>query len=157
MWLNLLFFARLSDHPVWCMPFKMVWCMPFRMVNGLRVISTLNLFAGKCVVYGAAGAPPSWLLPITVDVGTNNAALLADPLYVGQPQQRLRGQPYQALMLEVVNGLQASYKLQVLTLVLCDLFCVTCPVRLVQHIRDRQACLSLCSSVRKLSEECEQA
>jgi hypothetical protein len=70
--------------------------------------------AGKCVVYGAAGAPPSWLLPITVDVGTNNAALLADPLYVGQPQQRLRGQQYQQLMLEVVEGLQRRFKRQVL-------------------------------------------
>jgi hypothetical protein len=70
--------------------------------------------AGKCVVYGAAGASPSWLLPITVDVGTNNAALLSDPLYIGQPQQRLRGRPYQQLILEVVEGLQRRFKRQVL-------------------------------------------
>lgn len=26
--------------------------------------------AGKCIVHAAAGVPPSWLLPVTVDVGT---------------------------------------------------------------------------------------
>ncbi|KAF6257169.1 hypothetical protein COO60DRAFT_1702001 [Scenedesmus sp. NREL 46B-D3] len=91
------------------------------VTDGERILGLGDLGAhgmgiptGKCVVYGAAGAPPSWLLPITVDVGTNNAALLADPLYVGQPQQRLRGQPYQQLMLEVVQGLQKRFKRQVL-------------------------------------------
>jgi hypothetical protein len=34
MWLNLLFFAHLSDDPV--------WCMPSEMVNGLRVTSPLK-------------------------------------------------------------------------------------------------------------------
>jgi hypothetical protein len=81
---------------------------------GLPGRPRLPAVAGKCVVYGAAGAPPSWLLPITVDVGTNNAALRADPLYVGQPQQRVRGQPYQQLMLEVVQGLQKRFNRQVL-------------------------------------------
>ncbi|WIA33562.1 hypothetical protein OEZ86_006686 [Tetradesmus obliquus] len=91
------------------------------VTDGERILGLGDLGAhgmgiptGKCVVYSAAGAAPSWLLPITVDVGTNNAALLADPLYIGQPQQRLRGQPYQALMLEVVQGLQRRFGRQVL-------------------------------------------
>ncbi|WIA13414.1 hypothetical protein OEZ85_006994 [Tetradesmus obliquus] len=91
------------------------------VTDGERILGLGDLGAhgmgiptGKCVVYSAAGAAPSWLLPITVDVGTNNAALLSDPLYIGQPQQRLRGQPYQALMLEVVQGLQRRFGRQVL-------------------------------------------
>jgi malate dehydrogenase (oxaloacetate-decarboxylating)(NADP+) len=53
---------------------------------------------GKASVYAAAGLPPAWLLPVAVDAGTDNARLLKDPLYVGQPQRRLRGDAYYALM-----------------------------------------------------------
>ncbi len=61
---------------------------------------------GKTVVYGACGVDPSWLLPITVDVGCNTDAVRDDPLYVGLPQQRIRGEKYFALMDEVVEALQ---------------------------------------------------
>lgn len=91
------------------------------ITDGERILGLGDLGAhgmgiptGKCVVYGAAGAKPDWLLPITVDVGTNNKQLQGDPLYVGLPQRRVRGQPYTDLMLELVLGLQERFGRRVL-------------------------------------------
>jgi hypothetical protein len=53
----------------------------------------------QCLVYAAAGLPPDWLLPVAVDVGTENDELRdRDPLYVGLQQRRVRGDAYFAIM-----------------------------------------------------------
>jgi malate dehydrogenase (oxaloacetate-decarboxylating) len=50
---------------------------------------------GKLSLYtGCGGIHPASTLPIMLDVGTDNAERLADPLYIGWRHARLRGQGY---------------------------------------------------------------
>jgi len=54
---------------------------------------------GKLALYSAcAGIHPAHTLPVMLDVGTNNASLLADPFYLGIPRKRLKGDAYDELV-----------------------------------------------------------
>ena len=65
---------------------------------------------GKLALYtAAAGIHPSRTLPISLDVGTDNAALLADDLYLGWRHPRLRGEPYHTLVEEFVHGVKRRF------------------------------------------------
>jgi malic enzyme len=60
---------------------------------------------GKLALYTAAGGIyPAWTLPVSLDVGTDRAELLEDPLYLGYRAPRLRGAAYDEVVEAFVEG-----------------------------------------------------
>jgi malic enzyme len=65
---------------------------------------------GKLALYtAAAGIPPWQTLPVSLDVGTDNQALLEDDLYLGWRSPRLRGQEYDNLLDEFVAAVRRRF------------------------------------------------
>jgi len=70
----------------------------------------LGIPIGKLALYtAAAGIHPERTIPISIDVGTNNEELLADPLYVGYRKRRVRGAEYEELIDEFVDAVRDVY------------------------------------------------
>jgi malate dehydrogenase (oxaloacetate-decarboxylating) len=66
---------------------------------GDQGVGGIDIAIGKLAVYtAAAGIHPRRVIPVVLDMGTDNLALLNDEMYLGNRHPRVRGERYDALI-----------------------------------------------------------
>ena len=77
---------------------------------GDQGIGGINISAAKLMVYTLCGGiSPHRVLPIQLDVGTNNPHLLNDPMYLGWRHERITGQQYDDFIEQFVTALTNKF------------------------------------------------
>ena len=77
---------------------------------GDQGVGGIEISVGKLAVYtAAAGIHPSRVLPVVLDVGTDNLRLLNDEMYLGERHARVRDERYDALLDAYVEACQKLF------------------------------------------------
>jgi malate dehydrogenase (oxaloacetate-decarboxylating) len=62
-------------------------------------VGGIEVSIGKLAIYTAAGGiDPARVIPVMLDVGTNQESLVKDPMYIGNRHARVRGERYEAFI-----------------------------------------------------------
>lgn len=95
---------------------------------------------GKLSLYVAcAGIRPEQCMPIMLDVGTNNEEYLNDPLYLGYPHHRIKGQQYLDLVEEFIVAVKDKFPE---ALIQFEDFLTPNAYSLLERYRDRILCFN---------------
>ncbi|XKE45028.1 NAD-dependent malic enzyme [Halomonas organivorans] len=107
---------------------------------GDQGIGGMGIPIGKLSLYTACGGiSPAYTLPITLDVGTNNEALLADPMYMGWRHPRIAQEDYDAFMAEFIAAVKRRWPHVLLQF---EDFAQTNALPLLERYRDELCCFN---------------
>jgi malate dehydrogenase (oxaloacetate-decarboxylating) len=107
---------------------------------GDQGVGGMGIPIGKLSLYTACGGiSPAYTLPVVLDVGTNNPALLEDPLYFGRREARVRGAAYDGFLQAFIEGVQRRWPEAILQF---EDFALTNAMPLLARYRDQLCCFN---------------
>ncbi|TFH88334.1 NAD-dependent malic enzyme [Billgrantia azerbaijanica] len=107
---------------------------------GDQGIGGMGIPIGKLALYTACGGiSPAYTLPIMLDVGTNNQALLDDPMYMGWRHPRIAQEEYDAFMAEFISAVKRRWPNVLLQF---EDFAQANAVPLLERYRDELCCFN---------------
>src|SRR5256885_9960219 len=117
------------------------------VTSGERILGLGDLGAngmgipiGKLALYTAVGGvPPQFTLPVLIDAGTNNEALLTDPLYLGIKQTRPADDQLDAFVDEFVAAVDAEFPRALMQF---EDWAGNDAIRLLERYRDKVCCFN---------------
>jgi malate dehydrogenase (oxaloacetate-decarboxylating) len=107
---------------------------------GDQGIGGMGIPIGKLALYTACGGiSPAYTLPIMLDVGTNNQALLDDPMYMGWRHERIGQEEYDAFIAQFIAAVKRRWPSVLLQF---EDFAQANAVPLLERYRDELCCFN---------------